>query len=86
MLGAGARGLRSKAPSQNAETAKAGQFDAYPDLLTVKNMQELTGLSAQTIRAECQKGGIPAVKIGRRWYVPKMRLIECLAGDRGSHA
>ena len=78
--------LRSKAAPQSAAAPKSRQFDAYPDLLTVEDMRALTGLSAQTIRAECLKGGLPAVKIGRRWYVPKMRLLECLAGDRSGHA
>ena len=84
MLAVGAAGPRGKSQRGSAASS-TGRFDAYPDLMTVQHMQEITGLSAQTIRAECSKGGIPAVRIGRRWFVPKMRLIDCLSENRGSY-
>jgi len=51
-------------------------LDGYPDLLNVGHMIEVTGLSGQTIRSECAKGSIPAVRIGRRWFVPKALFAE----------
>lgn len=51
-------------------------FARFPDLMTVADVCEATGLSAQTVRISCASGELPAVKIGRRWFVPKSRLIE----------
>lgn len=69
--------VRRKPPLSNAKAVKKpGFLDAYPDLLSVGHMQEITGLSAQTIRSECVKGGIPAVRIGRRWFIPKALFAE----------
>lgn len=47
-----------------APPAHAGPFAGYPDLLTIGHMQEITGLSNQTLRTSCASGQIPAVKIG----------------------
>lgn len=66
-----------------SRSPKAGFLDAYPDLLNVGHMREITGLSAQTIRAECAKGSIPAVRIGRRWFIPKSLFAEHVSG--GAH-
>ena len=51
-------------------------FTDYPDLLTIAHLQELTGLSSQTLRREVIEGRLPGVKIGRRIFVPKHRLIS----------
>ncbi len=56
--------------------AQAEPFAGYPDLLTVGHMQEITGMSAQAVRTSCASGQIPAVKIGRRWFVPKSRFAD----------
>lgn len=49
---------------------------ASPDLLTVEQMAEMLGLSTNTVRSLCRSGQIPAVHIGRRWYVPRAKLDE----------
>ena len=59
-----------------APPAHAGPFAGYPDLLTIGHMQEITGLSNQTLRTSCASGQMPAVKIGRRWFVPKSRFAD----------
>lgn len=48
----------------------------YGDLLTVADVCVLTGLSAQTVRRCLERGDLPGFKIGRRWFVPKSRLLE----------
>lgn len=50
-------------------------FKGYPELLTVKHLHELTGLSEQTLRAEINAGKLPGCRIGRRLYVPKSQFI-----------
>ena len=48
-----------------------------PDLLPVEpDLRELTGQSAQTIRALINSGELPGCRIGRRLYVPKSQFIE----------
>ncbi len=50
----------------------------YPDLLGIPHLVEITGQSAQTMRGLCARGELPAVRIGRRWYVPKASFVEFL--------
>lgn len=59
-------------------------FSEYPDLLGIPHLVEITGQSAQTMRGLCTRGELPAVRIGRRWYVPKASFVEFLAGVRGA--
>lgn len=54
----------------------SGARAASPDLLTVEQMAEMLGLSTNTVRSLCRNGQIPAVHIGRRWYVPRAKLDE----------
>lgn len=55
----------------------------YPDLLTVRDLRELTGLSAQTIRTEINGGSLPGCRIGRRLYVPKAHFIDYIENGGG---
>lgn len=59
-----------KAPKESEALGGCG------DLLTVADMCALTGLSAQTVRRCLERGELPGFKIGRRWFVPKSRLLE----------
>ena len=49
-----------------------------PDLLSTKDIQELTKLNTQNIRRLLACGQLPGVKIGARWYVPKSELEKFL--------
>ena len=61
-------------------------FSDYPDLLTIKDVSEITGMTPQYLRRLAREGRIPAVRIGeRRWYLPKVRFIEWLK-DGGADA
>lgn len=51
---------------------------ASPDLFTVEQMADILGLAQNTVRSLCRNGQIPAVHIGRRWYVPRAKLNEFL--------
>lgn len=76
-----ANGLSAALP----QAPRSGQelFGAYPDLLTVQHVKELTGLSEQTIRAEINKGALPGARIGRRLYVPKTQMIDYVMNGGG---
>ena len=56
----------------------SGARAASPDRFTVEQMAEMLGLSTNTVRSLCRNGQIPAVHIGRRWYVPRAKLNEFL--------
>lgn len=56
-------------------------FTDYPDLLTVKHLVEITGLSAQTIRREMHRGHIPSMWMGRRLFCPKADFIELVKNE-----
>lgn len=47
-------------------------------LLCVADITKVLGASKQTVRRMMARGDIPAVKIGRRWYVSEARLNELI--------
>lgn len=49
-----------------------------PDLLTVAQMAAALGASENTVRSLCRAGELPAVHIGRRWYVHRAKLNELM--------
>lgn len=55
-------------------------FADYGDLLSVGDLCRITGQSDQTVRHLCATSKLPAVHIGRRWYVPKTLFIDYLSG------
>lgn len=56
-------------------------FAARPDLMTIQDAHEETGITVQYLRQLAREGRIPAVRIGkRRWYLPKRAFIEWLEG------
>ncbi len=57
-------------------------FEDYPDLLTPAHLSEITGQCEATIRSLCGKGKLPAVRIGKRWYVPKTAMMAFVEGAR----
>lgn len=54
-----------------------------PDLLTVRDLCDLTSLSAQTIRAEINGGNLPGCRIGRRLFVSKSHFIDYIENGGG---
>jgi len=59
-----------------SKTVRAVPSAVLPDLLTVEQMADILGLAQNTVRSLCRNGQIPAVHIGRRWYVPRAKLDE----------
>ena len=57
-------------------------FSGYPDLLGVPELVDILGQCAATVRSLCARQKLPAVRIGRRWYVPKAALVDMFGGDR----
>jgi|GEM_PF-742128 len=55
-------------------------FSGYPDLLTPAHIAEITGQCESTVRAMCSRAELPAVRIGKRWYVPKPSMVKLVLG------
>lgn len=49
-------------------------------VLSVEEAAELLGLSRGAAYSGVRSGDIPAVRVGRRWLVPRARLLELLNG------
>lgn len=56
-----------------------------PKLYTVPEVAEMLHLSVDHTRREMRSGRLPAVKIGRKWYLPEARFNE-LIGVSGHEA
>ena len=58
-----------------------------PLLLSVEELREVMNenISAQTIRKCCSDGTLPAVKVGRKWFVPRDRFLEFANGGDGDN-
>lgn len=74
----------SETPPDNAATRVL--FEDYPDLLTPMHLSEITGQCEATIRALCARGALPAVRIGKRWYVPKTAMVSFVEGKTDAQA
>lgn len=53
-------------------------FNYSDELLTVEDMSLLLKTSETQVRRLCSAGKLPAVHIGRRWYVHRDKLAEML--------
>lgn len=51
--------------------------DGMPPLVTPQQLADAMGgtVSAKTIRRACANGDVPAVKIGRKWFIPRDKLL-----------
>lgn len=78
--------LDPKTPEVRTSLEDARLLEDLPDLLSVKDLGALTGLSPQTLRKEIVEGRLPGCRIGRRLYVPKIRLVDYMMSEGGLHA
>lgn len=70
-----------KNAKQVEEVALGAPFDELPAMLTVQDICDVTGLSAQVVRRAVRSGKIDGCKIGRRIFVAKpvfLRYVKCL--------
>ena len=58
--------------------ARGDPLGRYGDPLTVENMSDVLQVSVRTIYRLCDKEELPFVKVGRRLYFPKRKVIERL--------
>ena len=51
-------------------------FKDYPDVMDVKQVSVLLGVSTKTVYSLIRKGSLPGMKVGREFRVPKVTLIK----------
>ena len=56
--------------------AAPSMFGGYDDLLTVADMCQILRVNEKAVQRLCKRGEVPAVRIGRRWYVPRAAFID----------
>lgn len=49
--------------------------DGAPAQVTPRELAVLTGSSEACIRRMCERGDLPAYKVGKRWYINRVRLM-----------
>ena len=49
-----------------------------PATISVQQAGELLGVSRRTAYRAADRGQIPVIRIGRRWFVPTARLLDLL--------
>lgn len=63
---------------QHQTVSVDGWFEGYGDMFTVEDLAAIFHVSRKTVQKQCRRGDLPAISIGRRWYVPKAHLVEFL--------
>jgi len=51
-------------------------FKDYPDVLTVKQVSQLLGVSTKTVYRILRNGALSSLKIGREFRVPKVNVMK----------
>ncbi|MEO0260575.1 MAG: helix-turn-helix domain-containing protein [candidate division WOR-3 bacterium] len=49
-----------------------------PEFLTVEEVAELLRVSTRTVQRLLKEGGLPGVRIGRQWRIPRAELLAHL--------
>ncbi len=59
-------------------------LEQYESVLTVADLQEILGIGRNTAYALLNSGAIPAIRIGKKWRVPKDAVLHYLGQWNGS--
>lgn len=57
------------------------QFKPYPDVVTRKQLMDMLDICKHTAQSLLQKGKIRHFRIGNRYQIPKVCVIDFLVGD-----
>lgn len=57
-------------------------FPNYPDIVTVRQLQEMLGVSRHLAYSLINDGEVQAVKIGNSFKIPKVSVINYVTDDR----
>jgi excisionase family DNA binding protein len=57
-------------------------FEQYPDVVNVKELQEMLGVGRNAVYSLLRDKEIRAVRYGARYIIPKLSVIEYLLDKR----
>ena len=57
-------------------------FPDYPDIVTVKQLREMLGISRQLAYDLINDGELQAIKIGTSFKIPKVSVINYVTGEQ----
>ena len=60
----------------NAQDIYYAIFKEYPDVMDVKQVSKLLGVSTKTVYGLIKKGSLLGVRVGREFRVPKLSLMK----------
>lgn len=74
--------LEARTQETSKQKQSIGLLDEYGPILSVQDVEKITGLCDKTIRSHLSKGEIPGRSIGRRWLIPRDTLNDYLHGKQ----
>lgn len=51
-------------------------FKNYPDVMNVKQVSEILGVSTKTVYKQIKDGDLQCIKVGREFRIPKVVLLN----------
>ena len=57
-------------------------FPEYPDIVSTRQLAEILGISESHASSLIRKGKIPAIKVGGRYQIPKVNIINYVVENR----
>ena len=57
-------------------------FPEYPDIVTVRQLREMLGISRQLAYDLIADGEVQAIKIGNRFKIPKVSVINFVTEEK----
>ena len=80
-------GKKNKKKNKNKQKGAAEAFslfdyllEKYGPVMRTADAAKVIGCHPTHVRAMCQVGDLPAVKVGKRWLIPTHRLAMLLDG------
>lgn len=67
--------------SENTAVASKRSIRHYPDLMTVKDVQEILNIGRSTAYKLLQSGALNSIRIGSIYRVPKVYLTAYIKGN-----
>lgn len=68
-------GMSKRGSMPKACQARHALPDGAPAHVTPRELASITGGSEACIRRMCERGDLPAYKVGKRWYINRVRMM-----------
>lgn len=62
----------------NTEGAEKDMLDQYEAIITIEELQEILNIGRNTAYTLLKNGAIPALRVGKKWKIPKDAVVYYL--------